>query len=62
MQTMELDEYEVYLINKHREETRIKKEKFERQKNCLNHDWKYDGHSHNKDSYVCTLCGKVEFW
>lgn len=61
MQTMELDEYEVYLINKHREETRIKEEKFERQKNCQ-HKWKYAGHSHNEDAYVCTLCGKVDFW
>ena len=60
MQKMELNEYEVYLVNKHREETRIKEEKFERQKNCQ-HNWKYDGHSHNEDSYVCILCGKVDF-
>jgi hypothetical protein len=25
------------------------------------HDWKYDGHGHNDDCYVCTVCGLTEW-
>lgn len=24
------------------------------------HDWRYEGHSHNDDHYTCTICGAEE--
>jgi len=28
-------------------------------KKC-SHNWKYGGHGHNDDWYVCTICGETE--
>ena len=30
------------------------------QKVCK-HDWDYQGHSHNDDLYLCSICGKEEW-
>ena len=27
-----------------------------------NGGWKWDGHGHNDDCYVCKLCGALKWW
>ena len=26
------------------------------------HNWRYEGHSHNDDCYVCTICNIMEWY
>ena len=55
-----LDDKEKNLIDTHRQNVQMYLERENKRKNCQ-HNWKYDGHSHNDDCYVCTICGKTEY-
>lgn len=37
------------------------KEALEALQGICEHDWKYDGHGHNDDFYICNKCGAEEW-
>lgn len=61
MYPMTLDEEEYKIISDRRKHLQYLKDKKNKQENCQ-HSWRCTGHSHNDKAYVCTVCGKVDFW
>lgn len=54
------DKHEIDLIladRKHRLE--IKQRELKRK--LCEHNWRYDGHSHNDKAYLCIKCGEMKF-
>lgn len=54
------DPKEIDLILKHRAEVESYRQAAEKKKSCT-HNFRYEGHSHNDDAYVCTKCGEIEW-
>lgn len=55
-----LSDNEKHTIDLSRRLQHAQQEILEKRKNCQ-HNWRYDGHSHNDDCYICTLCGETDW-
>lgn len=56
---MKLTDDEKELVFAHRRKLKEFKELKEKRNNC-NHDWRYGGHGHNDDWYICVHCGEMK--
>lgn len=54
------DKHEIDLVLADRKRRMLIKLDEIQKKNCT-HNWRYDGHSHNDDAYLCTKCGEMKF-
>lgn len=55
-----LTEEEKKIVDTHRHNRRAHLTRLAQRCVCQ-HSWRYDGHSHNDDCYICTICGETEF-
>lgn len=57
---VEVTESELAELQRSRRLAQAVAEQRKEQAECT-HQWRYDGHSHHDDCYVCTKCGVSEY-